>query len=579
MKREDYLIFDIETDGRDSKTCNMKWFGCWSSKSKIYTMVDYKNKNYIKNLITSHKILIGFNNKNFDQVVLERFFEDNNLFKYKIILDLWEVSAPKGIGGFGKHNKDRLGQAGIKLSNYTLKAICDYLHLDSNSKGDINYSIFQKDRWNSEETKEIEKYLKQDLVLTKKLYEWYEKQFECLIPLMSEKDAIKLNHIKSTSASLSYQIICNQADLPIAWSKDRPSNLKSFSGGHHITPRWNLVKGNIIELDFTSAYPHALMMGNLYSNSSKGWSGNDYYKVKGCYNDKKLGKIESAIQKIFLQRLDAKKKKDKIKSQALKLIINSLYGATADWKFKSIYNPVTASDCTSIARTWMKKLSKHLEENGFRVLYGFTDSVFVVIPPQSSKKELMFLVDEVMKEFKHNFAFPLETFNLDVEEEIRMIWFVTTNCYLFVTKNNEIKYKQTLLNSNTPKVVMQLFKDYISPKIIKSLDVDFSEKELVDQLNLILKTKPELSGEEHNVKSIQEYSSKTSLQYQISEKYGEGKHFLIPNLKSVGVGKEKKYCTFKEFESNKLTSNDIDISQLVKHLKPFYITKEEVFEL
>jgi len=576
MKPEGYLIFDIETDGKDSKKCNLKWFGCYSSKSKIYTLVDYKCKNYIKNLIKSHKILIGFNSKQFDQPVIKRYLDDDNIFNYKVQLDLWEISAPKGTGGFGIYNKDRLGQAGIKLPNYKLKTICDYLGLDLNSKGDIDYSIFKKNEWNKTEIKDIEKYLKQDLILTKKLYEWYEKQFECLIPLMSEKDANKLNYIKSTSASLSYQIICNQAGLPVEWSNEKPINLKSFSGGHHITPRWNLVRGNIIELDFTSAYPHALMMGNLYSKASKGWKGNGYYRIKGCYDNKKMGRIETAIQKIFLQRLEAKKKGDKIKSQALKLIINSLYGATADWKFKSIYNPITASDCTSIARTWMKKLAKHLEENGFRVLYGFTDSVFIVIPEESSKEELLFLVKQIIEEFKVNLPFPLDTFNLDVDEEIKMIWFVTTNCYLWVDKENKIGYKQTLLNSNTPKVIMQLFEDYISPKIIKSLDVDFSEQELIKELQKILKSNPELAGEQHNVRKIAEYPSKTSLQYQISEKYGEGKHFLIPNLKNIGIGKNKKYCTFEEFKCNKLKYEDIDISQLIKHLKSFYTKPKEI---
>ena len=70
------------------------------------------------------------------------------------------------------------------------------------------------------------------------------------------------------------------------------------------------------------------------------------------------------------------------------IIINSLYGLTGNTSFKTLYNHITASDCTSMVRTWMKKLSKILEENGFQVLYGFTDNIMVkmrqILLPQLS---------------------------------------------------------------------------------------------------------------------------------------------------------------------------------------------------
>jgi len=45
-----------------------------------------------------------------------------------------------------------------------------------------------------------------------------------------------------------------------------------------------------------------------------------------------------------------------------------------------------------------------------------------------------------------------------------MIWFIAKNCYLFITTDNEIKYKSTLLNGNTPEIIMKLFEDYMKPK-------------------------------------------------------------------------------------------------------------------
>jgi hypothetical protein len=42
--------------------------------------------------------------------------------------------------------------------------------------------------------------------------------------------------------------------------------------------------------------------------------------------------------------------------------------------------------------------------------------------------------------------------------------------------------------------------------------------------------------------------SQTSLPAQISQKYGSGIHFLVPNTKGIGIGKGKSFCTLEEFE-------------------------------
>jgi len=578
------LIFDIETDGIDPKESNLKWFGAYSYLDNKYYLFDNKKNCQIEDLIRKHKILIGFNNKNFDQPIIERYLKPKkNIFKYKIIVDLYEISAPKGNDGYGKYNKGKLPQIKIKLKNYTLKNIINALKLDIISKGDIDYKIFQKDEWTNIEIKEIKKYLKQDIVLTKKLYEWYDETFEPLKKLLSDEDVRKLNHIKTSFSSLGYNVICNLAKLPVEWEENKPKNVKSFFGGHHINHRKELIKGNIIEIDFSSAYPHALIMGNLFSPSDKGWRGLDYYKIDGCYNNKNQGEIEKALHSIMLERLKAKKNNYKEKNLSYKLIINSIYGLTGNWKFKSLYNPITASDCTHIVRTWMRKLAKTLEEHEFECLYGFTDSIFVKIPKEKTKLDLMDSVDIFIKSSSSKMPFPVDSFDMNIEEEIKMIWFVAKNCYLFVTKDNKVKYKSTLLNQNTPKVVMEVFKNYMQPKIIKELDIIFSESELKRELIKLFHKNIKLSAEEYKVGLCSNYKVTTSLQYQISKKYGEGRHFLIPNLRNVGIGKSKssskkigvRYCSFEEFENNNLNVEDIDTSQLIKHLKPFIRINEQ----
>jgi DNA polymerase elongation subunit (family B) len=572
--KQSILVLDIETDGKSSDTANLKYFGAYSYLNEEYYCLDYTRKEEIRMLIKKHKYVVGFNNKNFDQPIINRFFADD-VFKYKIVLDLFEMLAPRGSQEYNKGNKNMLTNMGYSFKNYKLKTIVANLKLDSENKGDIDYDIFKKDRWTEEEIKEIEKYVKQDIVITKKLLEWYDSQFEPLKHFLNSEDQRKLKHLRSSLPSLAYHIICNKAGLPVEWDDQKPENKKSYSGGHHIEPRWDLVKGNIIEIDFASAYPHAMMMCNLYSPSKTGWNGNGYFKVDGVYNNNKRGKIELALNEILIERLNAKKNEEKAKNLSYKLIINSAYGITGNYKFKSLYNPVTAGDCTSIVRTLMKKLAKTIEENGFSCLYGFTDSIFVKVPESSNKEELMMVVDHFIKEVKSNVPFPLDTFKLDVEEEIKLIWFVSKNNYLFLTNNNEIKYTSTILNKNTPKSVMKVFEDYMKPKIIKTIDINFTEKELTEEIKKLLLENLEYAAEEHSVNNKEDYKFKSSIQYQISHKYGEGKHLLISNKKGVGVGKSKSYCSIEDFKTNKLTIEDIDIDKLMKSLDPFTKIKKE----
>lgn len=560
MERIDILVYDIETDSLNVDEADVKFFGAYSYLDEKYHLLPGTQTEEIQKLINRHSVLVGFNNKGYDDPILSN--KQFNL-KYKTIIDLYLVS------------KSRLPSMGIKLDSYKLRTIVETLKLNKLGKGDIDYNIFKQEKFSEDDLKEIYKYLKQDIEITKNLFDWFQEQFEPLKKYLSISQQNKFIHVNASLASLSYQIICNMCDLKVEWDDNKEKSTQRIEGGHHIEHRENLVKGDIVSIDLVSAYPHALIMGNLLSPNEKGWNGEDYYTINGTYSTTKQGKIETALETIFLERLKAKKQGDKIKSQAYKIVINSFYGLLGNQTFKTLYNPTSADDCTHIVRTWLKKICKTLDENGFEILYGFTDNVFVKIPKQSSKKELMIMVDQFIKEVKDSVPFPKDTFKMEVEKELKLIWFVAKNNYLFVDTEGKVHITKTLLNSKTPAIVKKVYNEYISNKISTDLDVSFTENELTNQIKLVLKDDIKLAAEQHkNVKEVSEYKTESTLPCQISKRYGTGNHLLIPNLKGIGVGKAKKYCTFDDFERNNLTIDDVDISQLMKHIKPF-ITKSE----
>lgn len=582
FKDKSILVYDTETDSLDINKAKVKWFGAYSYLYNHYYLFPFEgNEKEIRKLLEDHKVLVGFNNKEYDNPIIENSLQDDRgeTFEYKVLIDLLEISAPKGGSGFGKNRKNKLAQMGIKLKSHSLKNIIENLKLDdSGTKGDIDYKIFQKDSWTPEESAEIRKYLKQDIELTRKLFEWYEVQFLPLKRFLPKKDQDNFLYLKASLSVLAYNIICNKAGLKPEFGEK--VKVESYHGGHHIEPRQRLVKGNIIEVDFTSAYPHAIMMGNLHSTITEGdgWDGDGYYKLEGKYNNKEQGKIELALKDIFIERLKAKQAGEKEKDKSYKIVINSHYGTCGNPIFKSVYNRTTASDCTSIVRTWMKKLAQTLELNGFVCLYGFTDSIFVLVPKTKTKHLLLNVINTFIEEAKSHMPFPMDTFKMGIEAEIKMIWFVAKNCYLFVNKDNKIEYKSTLLNTNTPNAVMKLFKEYMEPLIIEKLDVLFTQEDLEKNMKPILEKDLTLAAQEYKVVDCENYKVQTSLQCQISRTYGPGRHLLIPNKKGIGVGLSKstkkrigvRYCTIEEFKSNGLTIEDIDMSKLLSHLKPFY---------
>jgi DNA polymerase elongation subunit (family B) len=591
FEKKSILVYDIECSSLDTSKAKIKWFGAYSYANNSYYLLPFiGNEKEIIALLKEHRVLVGFNNKQFDNEILKNNFNDEHLLDYRVIVDLYEISASKSGKDYGRFNKNRLAQMGIKLKSFTLKNIVEVLKLDKDigTKGNIDYKIFQRDEWLPSEIIEIKKYLQQDIDITKKLFEWYQDQFSPLMKFLPTKDQDNFLHLKSSLSVLAYNIICNKANLKAEYGEK--TNTQSFSGGHHIENRWNLVKGKIYNIDVQSCYPHCIMMGNLCSpvdereEPSVGWRGDDFFHIEGRYYNHEQGKIENALKYIFLERLKAKREKDDAKNKSYKIIINSFFGITGNPVFKSVYNHNTASDCTSMARTILKKLSKTLEVNGFSILGGFTDNVFVLVPSHLTKKHLMFIVDEFIKEALRHVPFPMkDTFKMEVEAEIKMIWFVAKNCYLFVTKDNKVEYKSTLLNTNTPKAVMKLFEEYMKPIIIENLDIPFTKKELELKMREILEKEPDLSAQEYKVGELGDYKVKTSLQYQISEKYGTGRHFLIPNKANIGVGLAKhskknraiRHCTIEEFKSNELKISDIDLTHLLSHLKPFYERNEK----
>lgn len=321
--------------------------------------------------------------------------------------------------------------------------------------------------------------------------------------------------------------------------------------------------------DFRSLYPSMMIGGNLYSPMTKGeqgWQGSGIYAsiyqnerdgIRGKYSRSK-GKIEKVIEELFRKRQEVKN--DKNKSLAIKILINSQYGITGCKIFKSVYDLQRAADVTAMARRTTLHAKTVLEEYGYEIVYGDTDSLYVKDHHNNESKlfEIINWIESVQKS-SMNIPFDLHSFKL--EDRIQCMWFFRDDKGEFVKKkyvylNTEGKVTLKGLNikrGSCPLIAKHFFNEIILPKFESKTYKHYTADALLKELKAYTIGKETLLQKRYRVKSLDSYKvpdgkdEPNCIGYSISKKYGPGEHWLVIN-KRIGVGKDKKYATIEELK-------------------------------
>ena len=308
---EDVLIYDIETaafgDSPNAQKDDLRVFGYYSFNTDILGTLPYYDKEGIQKLIDEHKFLVGYNNIEYDNPILER---EGISLEYKRMVDLMKILLNRA-GGM-KTNKGMVGQ---ELMRYSLDAVTRFFDLvnDDTAKGDLDYSILKKTKWTKEEKADIIKYTKRDIEITKKLYLFMEKYFEGFKDFVPEKDIKGKYYLTDSMAKVVYKAICHALKWEPEYDKDFTPVLAKdrIDGGYVSYPAGEKFVGNIYCLDYNSLYPSIMMMCNLYGRNKttfKGWNGDNYFDVKGFYDSENQSETSVLLQNLYLLRMMYKRK-------------------------------------------------------------------------------------------------------------------------------------------------------------------------------------------------------------------------------------------------------------------------------
>ncbi len=328
------------------------------------------------------------------------------------------------------------------------------------------------------------------------------------------------------------------------------SNNKKFQGAYVIKP----VPGihfDVVVMDFASLYPSIIKEYNLSYETVLCTHKEDRDNlVKGTpYHicSKKMGIFAYVVGffrdirvKYFKPKSGDKSLTKKLRSyyqtiqQALKVFVNASFGVFGSKNFPLFCLPV-AESITGIGQYSIKQTIKKTESLGVKVLYGDTDSVFLLNP----SKEFMEEISEWSK----------KELDLDLEEEKTYQFLALSDRkknYLGIYKGTKYVDKKGLVakKKNTPEFIRTVFNELI--EILKNITNNEEFTNAKDKIIGIVKENLKKIGKP-NTFSLDDYAINISLQKDL-------KNYTKVIPQHVRAALELKRITKREFQKGETIS-------------------------
>jgi len=176
----------------------------------------------------------------------------------------------------------------------------------------------------------------------------------------------------------------------VAPTFERPTELgEHVIGGHIIAPLPGLHK-NVLVFDFRSLYPSVIRTFQidplgLLSDGDVG-EPDPIVAPSGSKFRRQRGILSVILDQLLPLRSAAKSQGNEAQAQAIKLLMNSLYGVLGSPACR-FHKPELANAVTSFGRELLQFSQARLESYGHKVLYGDTDSLFATTNLDDSATE------------------------------------------------------------------------------------------------------------------------------------------------------------------------------------------------
>ena len=317
----------------------------------------------------------------------------------------------------------------------------------------------------------------------------------------------------------------------------------SYEGGFVLKPTPGIYK-NISVMDFRSLYPSIILTHNISPETlNKGKE-----KVPGkdiWFSKESKGIIPRILEDLIIRRrrIEEMDKTDpflKARAYSLKLLANAFYGyfafIGARW-----YSIECAESITAYGRYYINKLVNEASEKRFKVIYGDTDSIFILT---RNKEQALKFIENFNKKMPANLDLGFEDFySAGIFVSLKEAEEGARKRYALIDEENKLKIKGfESVRKNTPKIVKDVQKNVLRDvlqeknkdeilKYVKRIIQDINENEIPIE-KMILQTQLQ--------KPLEKYEYKTP--YVVIARIMKDKGYKI------GQGSTVKYVVTKGSE-------------------------------
>lgn len=248
--------------------------------------------------------------------------------------------------------------------------------------GEAKLISTQKGKWDEierqyyEEPESLIRYNFQDAQLVTKIVE--KTRIIELLKARSIISGMLLSRVGASTSAFDHQMIpaIHEAGYVVPELEDVPYQ-QSAKGGHVFPPNAGIHQ-DVIVLDFKSLYPSIIKTFHIDPLAILKRDLDPLDTPVGIRFSKNHHALPRIIDKLLLARKHAKESGDTHLSQAIKILMNSFYGVmgSAGCRF---YHQDLPTAITGIGRKVLEASKDYLEGQGYQVIYGDTDSVFVTL--------------------------------------------------------------------------------------------------------------------------------------------------------------------------------------------------------